>query len=371
MLQKCFYKQAHQIIKDRSDSYSDQDLQHYVRNEINNEPIEIQDRIINEFFNYGPLHSLIENQNISEIIINGYDGIIYEEKGRFIKHNDEFYSPRTFENFIHKITFETKTQIDLKTPHLNTSWKNFRVHIICKPITKKTCVTLRRHSMNSWNFKKLEENQWAQPREIEYILQSIKDQKNILIVGPTGSGKTTILNSCLQVLDPLDRCVIIEDTNELICPNVSSTKLLTRTEQFSDLRTYDQSDLLKQSLRMRPQRLIIGEIRGSEAKDYLMALSTGHEGGLCSMHANHPRQALIRLEMLIQLGAPQWSLQAIRQLIQLSLNIIITVGCEHSQRHLKSIHQISSLESHGFILEEIYSYEKEKSNDLQMVQSFF
>ena len=108
---------------------------------------------------------------------------------------------------------------------------------------------------------------------------------------------------------------------------------------------------------MRPERLIVGEIRGEEAMDYLMSLSTGHDGGLCSLHANHPKQALLRLEMLIQLGAPQWSLQAIRQLIQLSLDLIITVEINNNKRHLKSIDQVGALESNGLLLENIFSYQ--------------
>jgi len=368
MLQSYFYKEAENIINKHDSDSTQNDLEKYLKSNFKNEPLEVQKRIINEFFNYGPLHSLLNNQNISEIIINGPGNIVYEESGQFIKHTDNFYSQKTLDNFIYKLNFETQTQINLHTPHLNTNWKGFRVHIVTPPISSPACITLRRHSHNKWNFENLIAGGWANEEQISLLKKQINDHKNILIVGPTGSGKTTILNCCLQSIAELDRCVIIEDTDELICPNISSTKLLTRMEHSTDLTAYTQADLLKQSLRMRPNRIIVGEIRGGEAKDYLMALSTGHEGGLCSLHANHPKQALLRLEMLIQMGAPQWSLKAIRQLIQLSLDLIVTVNIKNGKRFLQSIDRINSLEDSGFILEPIFNINNE--NHFKLVNNY-
>ena len=355
MLQEYFYKEAESIISKHDSESTQIDLEKFLKDNFKNEPLEVQNRIINEFFGYGPLHSILGNTNITEIIIYSPKNIIYEENGTFIKHTDSFYNDKTFDNFIHKLNYETQTQINLHKPHLNTNWNGFRVHIIIPPISKSSCVTIRRHSHSKWNFENLIESGWAQESQILFLKEQIQKQKNILIVGPTGSGKTTILNCCLQSIPPLDRCVIIEDTDELICPNAASTKLLTRLEHSTNLIGYSQADLLKQSLRMRPNRIIVGEIRGGEAKDYLMALSTGHEGGLCSLHANHPKQALLRLEMLIQMGAPQWSLLAIRQLIQLSLDLIVTVNIKNNKRVLQSIDSLSSLEDSGFILESLFN----------------
>ncbi len=368
MLQNYFYKEAENIINKHNSDSSQSDLEIFLKNNFENEPLEVQKRIINEFFNYGPLHTILDNTNISEIIINGPKNIVYEESGQFIKHTDSFYSHKTFDNFIHKLNLETQSQVNLHTPHLNTNWRGFRVHIVTRPISNPACITLRRHSHNKWNFENLLDSGWAKSEQINFLKEQINNHKNILIVGPTGSGKTTILNCCLQSISELDRCVIIEDTDELICPNFSSTKLLTRAEHSTDLTCYSQADLLKQSLRMRPNRIIVGEIRGGEAKDYLMALSTGHEGGLCSLHANHPKQALLRLEMLIQMGAPQWSLRAIRQLIQLSLDLIVTVNIKNNKRILQSIDRINSLEDSGFILEPIFN--NEQNNNFKLVNNY-
>ena len=129
-------------------------------------------------------------------------------------------------------------------------------------------------------------------------------------------------------------------------------KLLSRQSEHQDIKDYQLSDLVYQSLRMRPDRIIVGEMRGGEAKDFLMSLSTGHYGGMSTLHAENPQQALLRLEMLIQLGAPQWNLRSIRSLIHFGLSHII---CLDKNRTLKSIHKISSLEVNGLLLECIFS----------------
>ena len=181
----------------------------------------------------------------------------------------------------------------------------------------------------------------------------IERRKNILFLGPTGCGKTTVLGACLKELASSERVVILEDTDELPRPNTASSKLLTRPQQGSTLPEVTLSDLVRQSLRMRPFRLVMGEVRGAEAKDLLLALATGHSGSMGTIHSADARQALLRLEMLVQLGAPQWSLQAIRQLIHLSVEALVVCGYEGGQRRLHGLFQVAALESIGFLLEPI------------------
>jgi pilus assembly protein CpaF len=173
------------------------------------------------------------------------------------------------------------------------------------------------------------------------------------LIGPTGSGKTAVLNACLAEISKDERVVILEDTDELRCANPLSTKLLSRWDSQKILSEVTLSDLVRLSLRLRPDRLVMGEVRGPEAKDLLMALSTGHRGSLATLHAETAQQALLRLEMLIQLGAPQWSLQAVRQLIHLSLDVIVVLKMEGRRRRLHGMWRLSSLETFGFTLEPI------------------
>jgi pilus assembly protein CpaF len=229
------------------------------------------------------------------------------------------------------------------------------MHLVGKELTQKDNVLcLRRHPKNPWSFERLANSGWASASQIEILKNILAEKKSFLVVGPTGAGKTSVLNACLGELSDCERNVLIEDTEELYLPNDCSTRLLTRTDAKGLLPNIDQAILLKQALRMRPDRIVVGEVRGAEAKDLLMALSTGHEGSMGTLHASNPHQALMRLEMLVQLGAPFWSNQVVRRLIFLSLQYIIVVNRDHSgQRHLEGIYALTSLEDTGFLLEKL------------------
>lgn len=185
---------------------------------------------------------------------------------------------------------------------------------------------------------------------VEEILTS---RKNFLIIGPTGSGKTSFLNTLINEVPSQQRLVVIEDTDEIRSHHPLVCKLLSRELCPVTLTPYYMEDLLKQALRMRPDRIIIGEVRGKEAKDLLQALATGHSGSLGTLHAESAQQALLRLEMLIQMGAPQWSLQSIRQLIQMSLDYLIVLKEDRQNKGIKEICKIGSLESFGLLLERL------------------
>jgi pilus assembly protein CpaF len=166
-----------------------------------------------------------------------------------------------------------------------------------------------------------------------------------------------VLNSLLDLLPENERVVVIEDSSEIALSNKASMKLLTREDPHGILPAIDQTQLVKRSLRLRPDRIVMGEVRGSEAKDFLMAMATGHSGSFGTLHAQDANQALIRLEMLIQMGAPQWSLTAIRRLIQLSLDYIIITGrATTGERQLKGVYRLCSLEDQGFLVEQVDPY---------------
>lgn len=311
-----------------------------------------QDRVYNELIQYGPIQSLLELEGLNEILINNANNIWYELRGQMHLLEDQFYSQISFDNFVHRICQEAKIKLDLTQPAQDANWAQFRLHIIRPPLTQSVSISLRAHPTNPWTFERLQEEHWASHEGSHMVCELIKSKKSFLIIGPTGSGKTSVLNACINEIDKYERCLILEDTNEIAHPNDLSVKLLTRQDMSSGLPDYHLSHLVQQSLRMRPDRIIIGEMRGGEAKDFLMALSTGHRGGMSTLHAENPKQALLRLEMLIQLGAPQWNLHSIRSLIHLGLSHII---CLSQNRTLKSIDKISSLESNGLLLECLFS----------------
>jgi len=314
----------------------------------------IQKRIQDEYLNSGPLTPLLEDEVITEVIMNGPRNIWYEKQGVFHPWSDFFLSDLTYRNFILRLCSESDLQTNLNIPCGNGRWKDFRIHLVTPPLTPQfSRMTLRRHPKNPWTFSKLLNEEWAEPSDLEKIKKLVLTHKNILFVGPTGSGKTSILNACLQEIPFNERVISIEDTSEIQCPNPVSTQLFTRYDHNQQLKNYSEMELLKEALRMRPHRLVMGEIRGQEAKDLVLSLATGHKGAMATLHADDPWQALWRLEMLVQLGAPQWSLQAIRRLILLSLDHLICVTQYKNHRQFKGLYKITSLEETGFLLEKV------------------
>jgi pilus assembly protein CpaF len=302
------------------------------------------------------IESLLVDQDITEIIIQSAENIWLEKNGQLSQSPVKFNSDLEYHNFLQNLFLESRLRPDLETPFADGSWKTFRVHYIQPPLSPQgPILTLRKRAPSQWTLNDLKEKLWAPKAAIDLIEQAIQNKKSILIVGATGTGKTSVLNACIKSISSSERAVIIEDTDEIFLPNEISVKLLTRQSEGIELSTYNQTDLVKQSLRMRPDRIIMGEVRGGEAKDLLLAFSSGHSGGLATLHAENERQALLRLEMLVQMGAPQWSLQTIRTLIQTSFSIVLVVERKNEVRRLASMAKIVSLEETGFCLEKMYS----------------
>ena len=333
-----------------------EELKKIIESELTSYDIDFKNRILSEFLNDGPLDKLLQDENITEVIVNSPSHIWYEKQGQLHKHTECFLSELTYNNFISRLCMEAKKEITLDTPFTDGSWRNFRLHIIAPPLTENnTHLTLRRQSKVVWSIERLEQAQFISAEQAQWLNEQIKNKKNLLIIGCTGSGKTSLINGCLQKVAKNERVLCIEDTSELVCPNEASSKLLTRTDTRKQLTNYDQNDLLRQTLRMRPDRLVLGEIRGEEAKDFLLLLSTGHRGSLSSLHASSAREALWRLEMLVQMATPQWSLNTIRRLIALSLHYIVFVEKADGFRKVHSAHEIKSYEENiGFVLSSIF-----------------
>lgn len=308
-----------------------------------------------EFFGLGPIQNLLDDDEITEILINGPQSIWFERSGKLYQHDDFFFSDISFENSIERLMAATGKHLSLNQPFLEGHIPQARVSIVEKSVTQqKTLVSIRKHPKIPWTLEKLGSEKWCTNEESLLIQNIISSGGNFLIIGETGSGKTSVANACLQKLSPNERVVIIEDSSELHTPNLASTKLLTRDDPYKHLDNIDQQELLRRSLRLRPDRLVMGEIRNKEAKDFLMMLATGHKGCFATLHAHNAHEALLRLEMLIQLGAPQWGLQAIRRLIFLSLQYIVVTGrSPQGSRRLQGIYRLSSLEESGLTLDSV------------------
>lgn len=315
-----------------------------------------QARALSEFEGLGALDELLAQEDVTEILVNGWDNIWFERGGRLARHPDRFASPVSYRHALERLGDESRLHLSVERPMAQGKLRGFRVQMIGAELTQdQTVVSLRRHPKNPWNFDTLAAAGWARPEAFAILDDWIRSHVNFLVVGPTGSGKTSIVNACLQRTSANERTLLLEDTQELALPNAVSQRLLTRQDPQGILPEIPMSELVRQSLRLRPDRLVLGEIRSAEAKDFLMALSTGHAGSFGTIHASSAHQALIRLEMLVQLGAPHWGLGAIRRLIYLSLQGVAVVGRnEKGERRLQGLFRISSLEENGLLVERLF-----------------
>jgi pilus assembly protein CpaF len=338
--------------------FESQDLSEKVKVELDqfsHQNADLATRAQAEYQGWGPLQILIDNPSVCEIIILSHQHIWFEDRSGLKPSTDYFLTERTYRDFIYRTCAKLDTQLTLETPFCQGQIEQLRIQMIgAQSKGGAVSMNIRKLHSTQWPLTQLAEQNWCSADEQKTLSRWMLEKRNILIVGATGTGKTTVLSSLLTEISENERCVIIEDTSEIPSPNLCSQKLLARKDTQNILPEITMSHLVAHSLRMRPDRLVVGEVRGPEAKDLLMALSTGHRGSLATLHADDPWQALIRMEMLIQLGAPQWQTQAIRKLIQLSLDgILVVEKTKQGLRRLKSLHQIVGLDEGQFILEQV------------------
>ncbi len=344
LLKRNVHEQSHAQIQERVSAY------------LENQKSELRETIVNEIFGMGPLQELIDDVEVTEILVNHHSSIWYEKNGQLKRLETAFLSEITYRNTIEKLLSWLNRTIDIKNPYISSHYDRLRITVVSSPLTSHApAVSIRKHPKTSWSLEDLINQNSLSFQDAEFLEGLILARKNLLIIGTTGSGKTSLLSALLQKVPKQERILVLEDTREiLVKPEANALQLSSRIDIRGELLDVTLTDLLKLSLRLRPDRIVVGEMRGDEAKDFLLTLSTGHRGCLATLHAESPLQALLRLEMLVQLAAPQWTRQTVQRLISLSLDMILVVertAC--GKRKLKSCSKIQSLEETGFTLEEM------------------
>jgi len=312
------------------------------------------DTVFESIRGLGILGKIISDKTITEIMINGYDNIFVEQNGKLTQIPDRFESQEAFRNIITKFVQEMGRSVTESDPIVDSRLSDgSRVNVVLDPIALNgPIVTIRRFPEEGMTIEKLIKFGSLTNEAAEFLKKLVEAKYNVFISGGTGSGKTTFLNALSNYIPSNERVITIEDSAELQIKNIPNlVRLETRNANATGEGEISIRDLIKSSLRMRPDRIVVGEVRGAEALDMLQAMNTGHDGSLSTGHANSARDMLSRLETMVLSGSPGLPLPAIRQQIVSAVDIIVHLGrMRDSSRKTLEISEVLKLDEHGEIL---------------------
>jgi pilus assembly protein CpaF len=324
-----------------------------------------RDRLVNEvhheLFGLGPLEPLLADPTISDILVNSYANIYIERRGKLEKTGISFKDDEHLMRVIERIVSTVGRRIDEAQPMVDARLLDgSRVNAIIPPLAiDGPVLSIRRFGADPLKMPTLIEN-GALTREVAILFEMcVRARLNIIISGGTGAGKTTLLNALSAYIPVDERIVTIEDSAELQMQQPHVVRLETRPMNIEGKGEVTQRDLVRNALRMRPDRIVIGEVRGSEAIDMLQAMNTGHDGSLTTIHANTPRDALSRLETMIQMTGMRLSDRAMRQQVASAINMIIQVArLTDGTRRIVSISEITGMEGETIAMQEVFQFER-------------
>ena len=324
-----------------------------------------RERLVNdvqhELFGLGPLEPLLKDPTISDILVNSHKTIYIERRGKIERTNVQFKDDEHLMRVIERIVSSVGRRIDESSPMVDARLQDgSRVNAIIPPLSiDGPVVSIRRFGSDPLKMSMLIDYK-ALTKDIADMLQMVVTARlNILISGGTGAGKTTLLNALSAYIPENERIVTIEDSAELQLQQPHVVRLETRPPNIEGRGEVTQRDLVKNALRMRPDRIVIGEVRGGEAIDMLQAMNTGHDGSLTTVHANTPRDAMARLETMIQMTGMRLSDRAMRQQIASALNMVVQVArMSDGSRRVTSISEVTGMEGETITMQEIFQYER-------------
>ena len=326
--------------------------------------LDIVQRVFSSIRGFGLLDSIMKDDTITEVMINGPDNIFIEQKGRLKKLDKCFESERRLEDIIQRIVGLAGREVNQANPICDTRLPDgSRVNVVLPPIALcGPTVTIRKFSKDPMTIEKLIGYGSLTPEIARVLEMLVKAKYNIFICGGTGSGKTTFLNAMSNYIPKDERVITIEDSAELQIKGVQNlVSLETRNANASGAGQITIRDLIKSSLRMRPERIVVGEVRGGEALDMLQAMNTGHDGSLSTGHANSTQDMLSRLETMVLQGAAGLPLEAIRQQIGSAIDIIVHLSrLRDKSRKTMEITEVLGVEDGQIKLNPLYVFEEDK-----------
>lgn len=339
--------------------------------------VQIVQQIFSSIRGFGVLDSIIQDDSITEVMINGHENVFVEQNGRVRRLESGFESEKRLEDVIQRIVGLAGREVNQANPIVDTRlpdeppYNGSRVNVVLPPISLVgPVVTIRKFSKNPMTIAKLIEYGSLTQNIADFLEILVKARYNIFVCGGTGSGKTTFLNALSNYIPKDERIITIEDSAELQIENVPNlVSLETRNANSAGAGAITIRDLIKSSLRMRPERIIVGEVRGAEALDMLQAMNTGHDGSLSTGHANSTRDMLSRLETMVLQGSAGLPLPAIRQQISSAVDIIIHLSRlrDHSRKTM-AITEVCGIDSTGnIVLNPLYEFQEDEKSTLEHV----
>ena len=321
--------------------------------------VEISDDILG----HGPLERLLSDEGVTEIMVNGPFDVWVERQGRLYETTVRFNDESHLRRIINKIVAQVGRRIDESTPLVDARLPDgSRVNAVIPPLSLTgPLVTIRKFPKKRLDLTEMIRVGSLGSETVEFLQRCVVAELNILICGGTGTGKTTLLNALSAAIPDADRIVTIEDAAELQLNQRHVLRLEARPKNIEGEGEIPIRELVRNSLRMRPDRIVVGEVRGAEALDMLQAMNTGHDGSLCTVHANSPRDALARIETMVLMAGYDLPIRAIRQQVASALDLIVHLErLEDGSRRVTAITEVQRMESDVITLQDIFEFKVER-----------
>lgn len=319
------------------------------------------DELMDEIFGLGPLERLMRDPSVDDILVNGPHEVYVERRGRLEHTEVVFADDQHLMRVIRRVVARIGRRIDEVTPMVDARLPDgSRLNAIVPPLALKgPTLSIRRFGARPLDCDDLVTNRSVQPEMFAFLTGAVQSRLSMLIAGGTGAGKTTMLNALSASIPHDERLVTIEDSAELRLQHKHVIQLETRVANTEGAGEVSQRDLLRNSLRMRPDRILVGEVRGAEALDMLQAMNTGHEGSLTTIHANDTHDALTRLEMMVAMAGFELPVPVVRQYIASGIKIVVQLArLKGGARRVSKISEIVGVENGAYQLEDIFGFEQ-------------
>ncbi len=330
--------------------------------------------VLDELLGLGPLEPLLKDETINDILVNGHESVFVERFGVLEKVGTRFQDERHLLRIIQKIVSAVGRRVDESSPFVDARLADgSRVNAIVAPLAiDGSLLSIRKFSKKPITMDRMIEL-GSMPPEMAHVLEGIvAGRRNVIISGGTGSGKTTMLNAMSTFIDERERIVTIEDSAELQLQQEHVARLETRPANIEGKGEVTQRDLVRNALRMRPDRIILGECRGGEAFDMLQAMNTGHDGSMTTVHANNPRDAMSRIEQMVGMSGMDVSARSARSQIASAINVVLQIGrLSDGKRKVLSLSELTGMEGETITMQEIFRYKMSGRDEHGNVTGYF